>query len=262
MFGRDRLALGFSGACHGLLAAIAVMAIGGCLAVSWPARAQESEPIQASDVFKIARGGQLYDKWWAVTEHDEPTDTHHTYPAAGKQQGATTWRCVECHGWDYKGVDGIYGSGEHYTGIKGVRNVVGIDPDKLHAILMNQTHGYTEAQMTHSAMQKLAVFLSLGQLDMDQYIDRATKKVRGSVESGARFFQTVCAICHGFDGKMMNFGSAEEPEYLGTIANDNPWELLHKIRNGQPGMPMPALGALTPQDQVDILAYVQTLPAK
>jgi len=262
MFGRDRLALGFSGAWPRLLGAMAIVVIGGVLAGPWPGRAQESEPTQASDVFKIARGGQLYDKWWAVTEHDEPTDTQPSYPTAGKQQGAATWRCVECHGWDYKGVDGVYGSGEHFTGIKGVRGVVGMDVDKLHAILMNKTHGYSEHQMTHSAMDKLALFLSLGQIDMDQYIDRVTKKARGSVESGARFFQTVCAICHGFDGKMMNFGNDEQPEYLGTIANDSPWELLHKIRNGQPGMPMPALGALTPQEQVDILAYVQTLPEK
>ena len=42
----------------------------------------------------------------------------------------------------------------------------------------------------------------------------------------------------------------------------NPWEALHKIRNGQPGQPMPVLRVLPLQDMVDILAYVQTLPAK
>jgi len=37
---------------------------------------------------------------------------------------------------------------------------------------------------------------------------------------------------------------------------------LHKIRNGQPGMPMPALRVLPVQTLVDILAYTQTLPMK
>ena len=34
--------------------------------------------------------------------------------------GADTWRCKECHGWDYAGKDGAYGSGDHRTGIVGV----------------------------------------------------------------------------------------------------------------------------------------------
>ncbi len=39
-------------------------------------------------------------------------------------------------------------------------------------------------------------------------------------------------------------------------------EGLHKIRFGQPGFPMVALGVLEVQSQVDILSYIQTLPAK
>ncbi len=41
------------------------------------------------------------------------------------------------------------------------------------------------------------------------------------------------------DGKPLK--ADEEP--LGLVANDNPWEALHKIRNGQPGERMPALRA-------------------
>ena len=52
------------------------------------------------------------------------------------------------------------------------------------------------------------------------------------------------------------------PEFIGTVASDNPWETLHKIRNGQPGIPMPSLGVLDLKDQLDILAYTQTLPQK
>ena len=34
--------------------------------------------------------------------------------------GAATWRCKECHGWDYMGVDGQYGHGPHKTGFPGI----------------------------------------------------------------------------------------------------------------------------------------------
>lgn len=172
-----------------------------------------------------------------------------------------SWRCKECHGWDYKGADGAYSKGSHFTGIKGVMGASGLAPEKLHEIIMNKTHAYTEDMISHSAMEKLALFLSAGLIDMDCYIDRETKVVRGNVQRGAAFFQTICAVCHGFDGKAMNFKDEEHPEYVGTVANENPWETLHKIRFGQPGG-MVSLEVLSIDDLVDILAYTQTLPEK
>ncbi len=243
------------------------------LAVPAPATAHErgahSAPAQeeghahdATNVWAIARGGKLYDKWWAVIEAEPPKKTHPAYPAAGREKGASSWRCKECHGWDYKGKDGAYGKGSRYTGIKGVRGVAGLDPGRIHEIVMNKTHAFTERQMPHSAMEKLALFLSFGQVDMDRYIDRATKKARGDVRRGAAFFQTICAVCHGFDGKAMNFGDEKKPEFVGTVGVKNPWEALHKIRFGQPGVGMVALTVLDIQDHLDILAYTQTLPVK
>ena len=259
------------------------LAIGGLMvaSIAWPAAAAEAEAkhehaqhkhspqiAQAqgeadspTNIWAISRGGQLYDKWWAVIEGDEPTGTHKAYPATGKQSGSGTWRCKECHGWDYKGVDGAYAKGSHFSGIKGVRNVVDIDPSRIREILTDDTHGYTAEHMPVSAMEKLALFLSLGQVDMDVYIDRATKKARGDPRRGAQFFQTICANCHGFDGKELNFSSDEDdPEFVGTVCSGNPWEALHKIRFGQPGVGMVSLSVLDIQDQVNILSYCQTLP--
>ncbi|MEX2647498.1 MAG: c-type cytochrome [Alphaproteobacteria bacterium] len=217
---------------------------------------------ELTDVWNIARGGALYDNWMAVMEADAPAETHPAYPAAGKQEGAGTWRCKECHGWDYMGVEGAYSKGSHFTGIKGVRGVAGMNPEAIHAIIMNETHAFTQNMMPHSAMEKLALFLSQGQTDVDLYIDRETKAARGDVGRGAGFFQNICAVCHGFDGKTMNFGDEAEPEFVGTVAADNPWEALHKIRFGQPGVGMVALNVLSIHDLVDILAYAQTLPTE
>ena len=216
----------------------------------------------ATNIWAISRGGQLYDKWWAVIEGDEPKTTHSAYPKAGKQKGSATWRCKECHGWDYKGVDGAYAKGSHFSGTKGVRGVVDIDPGRIHEILQDKTHGFTTKHMPHSAMEKLALFLSLGQIDMDVYIDRATKKARGDPRRGAQFYQTICANCHGFDGKELNFGDEKKPEFVGTVCAGNPWEALHKIRFGQPGVGMVSLSVLGVQEQVNILSYCQTLPVK
>ncbi len=231
-----------------------------------PAVADDNESAEhfhdPTDVWAIARGGQLYDNWMAVLEADKPKTTHAAYPAGLKRKGAGTWRCKECHGWDYKGKDGAYAKGSHYSGIKGVRGVIGMAPEKIHDIIMDKTHGFTMQMIPHSAMEKLALFLSRGQIDTDRYIDRNSRVVRGNPSRGAAMYQTICAVCHGFDGKEINFKDEKKPEYVGTVCAKNPWEALHKIRFGQPGVGMVALASLQIDQLIDVLAYCQTLPPK
>ncbi|MFQ5773293.1 MAG: cytochrome c [Kiloniellaceae bacterium] len=263
---RYRLWAVFTAACFGFLALAGATPLAPAQGAPQEDKSENAEVSghahDMTDVWDVARGGELYDNWMAVMEAEPPKQTHPAYPASGKKKGAGTWRCKECHGWDYKGKDGAYGKGSHYTGIKGVRGVAGMEPEKIHQIIMNETHGFTADMMPHSAMEKLALFLSRGQIDVDKYIDRKTKVARGNPRRGAAFFQTICAVCHGFDGKAMNFKDEKHPEYVGTIAVENPWEALHKIRFGQPGVGMVALDVLGIEDLVDILAYMQTLPAK
>lgn len=212
----------------------------------------------------IAHGARMYDNWQTETGAPPQSLPHPAYPpkAHFAADAPMTWRCKECHGWDYKGRDGSYAKGSHFTGIKGLRDAVGMAPEKVAGILRDNTHGFTEAMLPGKAALALGVFVSKGQIDVDQHIDRATRKPNGDAKRGARFYQSICAICHGFDGKQLNFKSPEDPEFIGTVANENPWETLHKIRNGQPGIPMPSLGVLELKDQLDILTYAQTLPKR
>jgi thiosulfate dehydrogenase len=101
----------------------------------------------------------------------------------------------------------------------------------------------------------LAHFISLGQSDMDTAIDRASRRARGDATRAADYYGTICATCHGRDGHAV---MTTIP--LGRLARESPWEALHKIRNGHPDEPMPALRVLDEQLLVDILAYLQTLP--
>lgn len=219
---------------------------------------------EMTDTWTIAQGGKLYDDWAKALNrwYMKDAGTHPSYPKAGKQKGETTWRCKECHGWDYKGRDGSYGKGSHFTGIKGLRDMVGVEPAQIAKVLRDKTHGYTELMIPNPEVAALALFVSRGQIDVEPAINRGTKKANGDPKRGARFYQSICAICHGFDGRQINFETAAEPEFIGTVANDNPWEALHKIRSGQPGVPMPSFGVLDLQDVLDILAYEQTLPIK
>ena len=79
-------------------------------------------------------------------------------------------------------------------------------------------------------------------------------KVRGNGAKGEVYFNTLCAGCHGTDGKKIKDGPP-----LGSVA-DNGAEMLHKLLNGQPGEAMPALRALDVQIAADIAVYLTSLP--
>lgn len=226
---------------------------------------------QAPSPSSVATGGRLYDKWWtAVPGGQEPVGDHSLWAlqTTNKRKGLDTWRCKECHGWDYKGKDGVYGSGSHKTGFPGVMAAQAKSVDQLKGILKGSTnpkHNFSSV-LDDTALTHLATFLKHGLVDLATAIDaKAKKPVKADLARGTQL-AVVCGACHGPDGKKLNFGKPEEPEYVGTVAADNPWEFQHKVRVGQPGSnpPMPAGVELgwSLQDVLDITAYAQTLPVK
>ncbi len=224
----------------------------------------------------VARGGRGYDKWWVEYALPEPADTHPSYPATGKASGSATWRCKECHGWDYLGADGAYGRGSHATGISGVIGAMGRSPQSIASTLRDDTHRY-QTVLPDTAISEIARFISEGQIRMAAFVD-SDGKARGDASAGRRTFDDYCAGCHGRDGREIDFNEGgSTPETLGTVAGKNPWEALHKLRNGQPGESGPNPSARTgsshhhdwmppmrqqlgPQEQADLLSHLQTLP--
>jgi thiosulfate dehydrogenase len=224
--------------------------------------AGDVEGMSGKELAQIAHGGLLYDKWYAVLDVKPPEATHPAYAnSEGKREGSGTWRCKECHGWDYMGKDGAYAKGSHFSGIPGIRGGDGGSVSKVASELGAGVHGLGK-YASQEDLQAMAAFVVYGQVDMDQYIDRASKKAKGNAAQGEGIYLTICAKCHGADGKKSNFGSKDKPVYMGTVANGNPWETLHKIRMGQPKEDMPGMIAFPIGIQVDVLTYAQTLPEK
>ena len=203
-------------------------------------------------------GGQLYDKWFAVMPNAEkPTTTHSAYQGDNRK-GNTTWRCKECHGWDYKGVNGAYAKGSHYSGIKGVDAYAGKDLKDIIKVISNDTHALKNI-LGKKEINALALFVSKGQVDTNSFIDMKTKKVTGNKVAGAKLYNGICAGCHGINGEKINFKEAPKEVFVGDATRSNPWETLHKIRFGHPGSAMTSLFVLPQQSQIDILAYIQGL---
>lgn len=265
----------------------------------------------------VERGGMAWDKWWEVRGVAEPiqpggsiTDadgntvnsslpaTNPLYPTAGNKSGPTTWRCKECHGWDYKGKDGVYGTGSsHYTGIKGVFDST-MTADELYNAIANgdlasghePNHVFKDV-LGDAIVRDLVTFLTADPdedvgakrdlagalVDSDPSsptykqvlpLSMATDPGRtreASYNLGRIKYEATCAQCHGTDGHAMNFAEDEgEVEFVSTVANDNPWEFVNKVMHGQPGSEPVMINAggqyWDLDDVADILLYAQDLP--
>ncbi len=218
-------------------------------------------------------GGKLFDNWPVMTGVT-PEGEHGLWAiqTTNTRTGVATWRCKECHGWDYRGALGAYGDREssHYTGFLGLLWAGDLlTQDQIVEVLnggLDPRHDFTD-WLDDEQMLNVAAFLKLQLIDEAALIDYETKqpRVEWDPDGGKRLFERSCGVCHGDDGKRINFGSAASPEYLGGLAQGNPWEVMHKIRFGQPGTPgMPSSEARgwTIQDVIAVLGHAQTLPAQ
>ena len=209
----------------------------------------------------IKKGAQLYDNWPKIKELKEKLATHQMYPVTSKKSGLDTWRCKECHGWDYIGKDGRYKSGSHFTGIKGVYDSREKGKDELIALLKNEKHDFSQ-YLSQEDLENLAEFIRSGLLDTTK-TTTPSGAINGSPEEGKKLFSKVCTSCHGADGNDIDF-KKDKPfvQGIGWAAKDNPQETLHKIRWGHPGTYMPSTivdEKLTDQQTIDILSFVTGL---
>lgn len=239
---------------------------GSCLAGPAPCPNQPCDDV--SDQCGVAdahRGGLLYDQWWEVLEVSAPAGTHPLYPPGGQQSGSDTFRCAECHGWDYKGADGVYATGPHSTGIGGVFGSTLAAADMFLLIrdaVPPNGHGFAALGLSDNDIWDLVAFVQDLAIDTDDYID-AGGTFLGNVSTGQVFYDSggsiACLVCHGPDGTDLNFGTAGDPVWVGTVAVEDPWRLLHKIRLGNPVGPMPSwlLAGGTDQGAADIGRYAQ-----
>ena len=216
----------------------------------------------------LVQGALLYDKWYAAVGVNPPDGNMPIWSrqTTNTRSGPDTWRCVECHGWDYRGATGAYASGSHYTGFPDIKTVTETLSEQeivAHLKGANDPQHDFSAYLNDTALSQLAYFLKNGLIDDTEYIDPVSLKViDADTNHGKQLFDSVCSQCHGADGKKIIFRTEGIDEYLGSVAHRDPWRFLHRTRFGTAGTSMPVGYTLgwTPADGRDILAYASTLP--
>jgi mono/diheme cytochrome c family protein len=211
------------------------------------------------------RGGALYDNWFTVMKLPAPTTDHPLWSTrpdmtSNTLKGPDTWRCKECHGWDYKGAAGAYATGSHKTGFAGIMGSTKSEAEIVDSL--KNKHGYGQAGLADAALSDLAKFVKMDLVDTSQIVN-ADRTFKGDPAKGKMLFSSTCQVCHGENG--LNAQPTGSPgmfdEFPGKIASENPWEFTHKLRFGQPGFEMPAQARILTVAQLgDLGAHTQTLP--
>jgi cytochrome c553 len=176
------------------------------------------------------------------------------------KKGKSSWRCKECHGWDYLGKDGRYRSGSHFTGFDGILHARGKTEEALGQSLSGGRTGHDfSTWLSPAQIRALTVFIREGLIDF-QEVEK--KLQRSSGGQGRALYGKACASCHGDAGNDIDFKDKDGVQGVGWLARDNPQETLHKIRWGHPGSDMPSAVvnlSLTDEETVEILHYARTL---
>jgi thiosulfate dehydrogenase len=274
-------------------------------------------PVESWDtatIAQIARGGRLYDNWMKeaniassqlngarsatgtyllYADHAEDVDGRDANgnPIGGlplDNNDDATFRCKTCHGWDYKGVDGRYGSttSDNYTGFIGVLDAQSkYTIQELEAIISDgiphpdnpdlKAHKFGTWLTDPADITALAMFIKYGVMDANDVVWTFTGWGKGDAGNGKALYNGPAGCsggaCHEDDGKGLDFDDADNAvEFVGTLANDNPWEMIHKIRFGDAGEEaMPSIyisegvaTGLTTQDAIDVLTHTQSLPVE
>lgn len=213
-------------------------------------------------------GGLLFDNWPVVTGI-EPEGEHGLWgvQSTNLATGVATWRCSECHGWDYKGAGGMYATGEHYTGFPGL---VEFSRVLTQTQVLEFLHGGVDARhdftkwLTDEQMLDLSAFVKTEIINLATYVDYETLLPREEIDAdrGALLYGRTCAPCHGSGGANVDLGYPDNPLTLSEYSKVSPFATIHKIRFGQPGVSgMPAVieRGWSTNDVIAVLGYVQSL---
>ncbi|MGI9480853.1 MAG: c-type cytochrome [Hyphomicrobiales bacterium] len=217
-----------------------------------------AEDAEFGEVFVLAIGGKLYDNIWTMTAINPPEKPNPAFPADIDVSASETWRCVSCHGWDYKGKDGERSKMGMPDAFANLKHIEGTELETVTKRIREAHPEYPNELFDDAILEVLALFVSIGQYNRDAFLT-SDGIALGKVENGRAIFEGACMNCHQYDGKATLIGELGDKSSLGWISRNRPEQALHKVMNGVPGTDMLAIRFLTERQIGDLFAFLQTL---
>ena len=215
------------------------------------------------------RGGRLYAAWdQLLGSPSPPLEQQPLWPtgSGGSVPPLLTWRCVNCHGWDYAGSSGSSLTGVYRTlDYPSLFGVTADEPEEIFPILNgvnNPDHDFIPP-LAAQDLRDLAAFLSSSLVQPGLIADPNTAIASGTAVVGEIAYAEYCLSCHGAEGEKINLGTVNSPIFLGDLGWSNPWRIAHITRFGHVATRVPPASVfdLSFSQQIDIVTYIQTMPS-
>ncbi len=177
---------------------------------------------------------------------------HDKQTAVSEGQALFTRNCTACHGSNGEGDIGPALNDKTFldtTANNTIFSVISSGVPGTEMPAWNQSHG---GPLTDENIRQLVAFLRSWQPDA---IERRSQPKPGDPNNGGQIYASVCAICHGANGKGSDRAPAlNDPDKLKQF--DDTW-YQNTISQGRPAQGMPTWGTvLSPQQIADLLAYI------
>ena len=164
--------------------------------------------------------------------------------------------CISCHGRNAQGVDG---RGPSLIGVGGASVEFQVTTGRMPAASSDQ------AQIPRKPPQWQGAELDRNAAALAQYIQEigggpklpaqgTDLRSSGDISRGGELFRINCASCHAFSG---GGGALSSGKYAPALTEATDREMYAAMLTGPQNMPVFGDNQLSPQEKMDIIAYVQ-----
>jgi cbb3-type cytochrome c oxidase subunit III len=182
-------------------------------------------------------------------------ETRDSVVAVSAGQALFKRNCTLCHGDNGEGTQGRPSlNDKSFLAVAGdttIFSVISSGVPNTEMPAWNQSQG---GPLTDEDVHNLVAFIRAWETTAP---DRKATPLAGNASRGRTLFASVCAVCHGDDGKGKDpVPAMNDPAQLSQF--DDAW-YKDAITKGRPAKGMPTWGSvLSPQQIADVLAYIDT----
>jgi quinol---cytochrome-c reductase cytochrome c subunit len=166
--------------------------------------------------------------------------------------------CITCHGRNAQGVDG---RGPSLIGVGGAAVEFQVTTGRMPAAssdgaqIPRKTPQWQGAELDHNAAALAQYIQELG--GGPQLPAQGTDlRSQGDISRGGELFRVNCASCHAFSA---GGGALSSGKYAPSLKEATDREIYAAMLTGPQNMPVFGDNQLSPQEKMDIIAYVQGL---
>jgi len=161
--------------------------------------------------------------------------------------------CISCHGRNLQGVPGL---GPSLVGVGGAAVDFQVGTGRMPAPYQGAQIPRRDPLFDHEQTRQIAAYVQslTGGPDIP-----SGSLGDGDLARGGRLFRLNCASCHNFVGQG---GALASGKYAPPLRKATPTQAYEAMLTGPQSMPVFGDNQLTPQEKLDIIAYVESLKSE